>query len=79
MTTVDTSNAPAERDAHSAQGFRDGYAVGRSGIDPDGNPAAGYDDELTQYPAYRDGLREGRAQRIDDYAAARGGHDDGLG
>jgi len=60
-------------------GRRDGYAVGRSGIDPDGNPAAGYNDALIASLDYRDGLREGRAQRIDDYVAARGGHDDGLG
>jgi len=74
----DDQRGEKRRAALREAGRRDGYAVGRSGIDPDGNPAA-YDEASFSSRAYRDGLREGRTQRIDDYTAARGGHDDGLG
>ena len=74
----DDQREEKRRAALRAAGQRDGYAVGRSGIDPDGNPAA-YDEASFPSSEYRQGLREGRTQRIDDYTAARGGHDDGLG
>jgi len=73
------SNGVPDRDELRAQGYRDGYAVGRSGIDPDCNEAPGYDEQMIHHPEYRDGLREGRTQRINDYTEARGGQDDGRG
>lgn len=47
-------------------GYRDGYRVGPDGVDPDGNPAAGYDEELFGRPHYQAGLAEGRSDRIDE-------------
>lgn len=52
-------------------GYQDGYRVGPDGIDPDGNPAAGYNEDLFPDAGYRRGLSKGRSDRIDEQLAAR--------
>lgn len=47
-------------------GWQDGYRVGPDGVDPDGNPAGGYDEKYFGRPDYQAGLSEGRTQRIDE-------------
>lgn len=53
-------------------GDRDGYRIGPDGVDPNGEPA-GYDPALFGDADYLRGASEGRARRIDEQLAARGG------
>jgi hypothetical protein len=50
------------------EGYDTGYKVGPYGVAPDGNWGGGYDADRMVAGGidYRNGLREGRAARIDD-------------
>lgn len=56
-------------------GYRDGYRVGPDGVDPDGNPAGGYNEDLFGRPHYQAGLSEGRSDRIDEQLMRTAGGD----